>query len=147
MANTNNNANNDPLSSALGINPLPVPLTPMVNQSVQKLLDNAHDDSATTDFESARANISTIIETTQDAIFKLSQLAESSQSPRAFEVLAKLIESGLKANQELLNLQTKIREIKNADSPVSEKAKTVNNNLFVGSTTDLQKMIQDMNKK
>jgi hypothetical protein len=75
---------------------------------------------------------------------KLAQIADSSQHPRAFEVLAKLMDTMLNANEKLLALQTKIREIDAADTPVNEKAKTINNNLFVGSTAELQKVLKDM---
>ena len=74
-------------------------------------------------------------------------IASQSQHPRAFEVLAKLIDTNVAANEKLLQLQSKIREIDAADAPLSEKAQTINNNLFVGSTAELQKMIQHMSKK
>ena len=50
----------------------------------------------------------------------------------------------LNANKELLELQKKIREIDAADAPTNEEAKSVTNNLFVGSTADLQKVIENM---
>jgi hypothetical protein len=75
---------------------------------------------------------------------KLSQIADSSQHPRAFEVLAKLMETMLQANKDLLSLQKDIREIDAKDAPMNEQAKSVTNNLFVGSTTDLQKAIENM---
>jgi hypothetical protein len=50
----------------------------------------------------------------------------------------------LQANKDLMELQNKIREINVIDAPVSEKAQTINNNLFVGSTTELQKVIENM---
>ena len=77
-------------------------------------------------------------------MFKLGEIANSSQHPRAFEVLAKLMETMLQANKDLMELQSKIREINSADAPMSEHAKTINNNLFVGSTSELQKMIENM---
>ena len=52
----------------------------------------------------------------------------------------------LNANEKLLDLQTKIRQINAADSPMNEKAKSITNNLFVGSTAELQKVIKDMKK-
>jgi len=133
------NANNDPLSNALGINPLQ-----KTDGAVKNIVAKAHDDSALGDFETARANIHTMIMNAQDAIDKLAQIADSSQHPRAFEVLAKLIETGVQANKDLLDLQQKIREIKMADNPTNEKAKTINNNLFVGSTAELQKVIANL---
>jgi hypothetical protein len=114
--------------------------------AIDKLLEQGHDDSASNDFEMARANIHEMINDGKDSLVKLAQIAASSQHPRAFEVYAKLMDTMLNANKELLNLQTKIREINHADSPVNEKAKSVTNNLFVGSTAELQKMIQEMKK-
>jgi hypothetical protein len=135
------NANNDPLSDALGINPMMT-----VNNTVKDIISSAHNDSATNDFEMARSNIHEVIQTGQEAIFKLGQIADSSQHPRAFEVLAKLMDTMLQANKDLMELQTKIREIKNIDEPNSAHAKSVTNNLFVGSTAELQKVIAEMKK-
>jgi len=134
--------NEDPIGKALGLDPI----ENKVESMVSSLLVNAHNDSAKTDFEAARANIHNMIENGNDAMHKLALIAESSQHPRAFEVLAKLMDTMLTANEKLLDLQTKIREIDAADSPINEKAKTINNNLFVGSTAELQKVLQDLKK-
>ena len=131
------NANNDPLSKALN-------LTPM-NDSIKSIVAKAHDDSAKNDFEMARSNIHEVISNGTFAIEKLAQIADSSQHPRAFEVLAKLMDTMLQANKDLLDLQKTIREIDAKDTPISSEAKTVNN-LFVGSTADLQKAIESMKK-
>lgn len=129
------NANNDPLGRALN-------LTPM-NDPVKAIVSKAHDDSAKNDFEMARSNIHEVIQNGNFAIEKLAQIADSSQHPRAFEVLAKLMDTMLQANKDLLDLQKTIREIAAKDTPISDEAKTVNN-LFVGSTADLQKAIESM---
>jgi hypothetical protein len=134
------NANNDPIGKALNI-------TPMTESDVvRNMIADAHDDSAKNDFEMARSNIMEVINNGSEAIFKLTEIAEQSQHPRAYEVLAKLMDSVVSANKELLQLQTKIREINASDSPISEKAQSVTNNLFVGSTAELQKVIADMKK-
>ena len=131
-------SNNDPLSSALN-------LTPMTkNDPVKALVAFAHDDSAKNDFELARANIHEIIQNGSYAIEKLAQIADSSQHPRAFEVLGTLMKTMLDANKDLLDIQKRIREISAADTPTNEQAQQVTNNLFVGSTADLQKVIEDM---
>lgn len=98
------------------------------------------------DFSSARHNIHDMINTAKDAISNLSQIANQSQQPRAFEVLAKLIETSVKANKDLLDLQEKIKQIKNIETKtsISDNSKTINNNLFVGSTAELQKMITQL---
>lgn len=128
----------DPIGKALGVNPL-VPTS-----VVQEIIATAHHDSAKQDFETARANILTMLEGGHMAMEKLAQIADSSQHPRAFEVYAKLMDTMINANKELLELQTKIREIDVADSPINDKAKTINNNLFVGTTAELQKMIENL---
>jgi hypothetical protein len=129
-------------------NETPKELQPYIEDSkfIDNLLKKGHDDSASVDFEMARSNIHEMIEDGKQSMQKLAEIAASSQHPRAFEVYAKMMDSVLNANKELLNLQTKIREINHADSPVNEKAKNVTNNLFVGSTAELQKMIQEMKK-
>lgn len=137
----NEENDNDPIGKALGIS------SNNTNTNlIDTLISDAHNDSAVNDFESARANIHMMIDTAQEAINKLAQIADSSQHPRAFEVLGKLIESTVKANESLLNIQTKIREIKQNDEPINKTAKTINNNLFVGSTSELQKMLEEMKK-
>jgi Terminase DNA packaging enzyme len=132
----------DPIGKALGLDPIESKI-----DFIDKLLVESHDDSATKDFELARSNMHEMIQEGKEAMFKLAEIAASSQHPRAFEVYAKLMDTMMNANERLLDLQEKIREIKNADSPVNEKAKSVTNNLFVGSTAELQRMIKDMNKK
>lgn len=134
--------NNDPIGKALGL----TPVENNVDSIVSNLIADAHNDSAKQDFEVARANIHNMLENGQEAMVKLAQIADSSQHPRAFEVLAKLMDTMLVANEKLLDLQTKIREIDASDTPMNEQAKTINNNLFVGSTAELQKVLQDMKK-
>jgi hypothetical protein len=136
-------ANNDPIGNALNLSPID---KSSGDKFVNDLMVTAHDDSAKQDFELARANIHSMIMSGQEAMETLSQIASSSQHPRAFEVLAKLMDTMLNANKDLMTLQEKIREIDAADSPISDKAKTINNNLFVGSTSELQKVLQDMKK-
>lgn len=139
---TDKNYDDDPLGKALGLEPY----EDKTNQ-IEKLIATAHDDSAKKDFEYARANLYGMIEEGREAMFKLAEISSQSQHPRSFEVYSKLMDTMIQANQKLLELQTKIREIDASDAPTNEKAKSVTNNLFVGSTAELQKMIKDMNAK
>ena len=113
------------------------------NNTMNQLMNIAQDDSASADFEIARANIHAMVDTAKDSIATLAEIASQSQHPRAFEVLAKLIDTTVNANKALVDLQAKIREIQAVDMPING-AQTINNNLFVGSTTELQKMIAEM---
>lgn len=128
--------NNNPIYNALNLTPISDP--------IKKIVAKAHDDSAKSDFDIARSNIHEVIQNGSYAIEKLAQIADSSQHPRAFEVLAKLMDTMLQANKDLLELQKTIRTISTSDTPTSEQATQVTNNLFVGSTADLQKVIEEM---
>ena len=128
--------NNNPIFNALNLSPIDDP--------VKSIISKAHDDSAKNDFEMARGNIHEVIQNGTYAMEKLAQIADSSQHPRAFEVLAKLMDTMLQANKDLMELQKRIREISAADAPINDQAQQVTNNLFVGSTADLQKVIEEM---
>ena len=77
----NEQSNNDPVAKALNINPLETS-----SDAIKTLIAEAHNDSASVDFETARSNILTLIENGNEAIFKLSDIANQSQHPRAFEI-------------------------------------------------------------
>jgi hypothetical protein len=74
-------------------------------------------------------------------------LAKNSEHPRAYEVVATLIKTLADTNKDLLDTRKKKLDIDKARgaSPNSD-AKTVNNNLFVGSTAELQKFLKDRAK-
>jgi hypothetical protein len=131
-------ANNDPISDALNMVPL--------ESIIDRIEAEGHDDSAKKDFEYARSNLYEVIQIGQDSLQKLGQIATSSQHPRAFEVLSGLMKTIVDANKDLMTLQKNIKDLKDAEQPHNDKAKTINNNLFVGSTAELQKMIQSLNK-
>ena len=130
-------ANNDPIGNALGISP--------ITSVIKRLEKEANDDTAKDDFTVARSNIHNIIDTGSEALDKLMQIADQSQQARAYEVVAILMKNLLDANKDLLSIQKTIREIHDIEKPSNNT--TVNhNNLFVGSTAELQKVIKDMKK-
>lgn len=130
----------DPIDKSLGIAGIPQHYSDVISN----IVSSARNDSASEDFTYARANIRLVVENGSDAISKLALIAEQSQNPRAFEVLAKLMDTMVAANKELLEIQKKIRELDNADIPRNEGAKSITNNLFVGSTAELQKVLKEI---
>lgn len=129
--------NNDPIGDALNMRPMEI------YDPIKSIKDAAHNDSATEDFSYARANIRDIIDTGTDSLQKLAEIADQSQHPRAFEVLSTLMKTIVDANKDLLELQKKIRDIE-APNKQNDSNNITTNNLFVGSTAALQKMIQGM---
>ena len=131
------NDDGDPLDKSLGIEPY--------KQQIVEIVGLAKNDSADEDFTFSRSNIRKAIDVGSDALERLSQLAEQSQSPRAYEVLSTLMQSIVSASESLLDAQKTIREIDNAGVPRDDESrKTINNNLFVGSTAELQKILREM---
>jgi hypothetical protein len=137
-----NKKDKDPIGKALGLPP--EEKIEVANGFVDKLKNKIYDNSASQDFEMARANVHGVIETGKEALITLTELAGKSQHPRAFEVVAKLMDTLVSANKELLDLQEKIRKIDHSDAPVGENAKNVTQNLFVGSTAELQKIVKEL---
>ena len=89
------------------------------------------------DYTWTRENIMSLIQTGQNSLEELFEIARQSQNPRAFEVISELIKTVANANKSLLDLH---RQRKNHDPNAGPG--TVNNNLFVGSTADLMSLIK-----
>lgn len=135
---------NNPINKALNLNASDISAYEKSADNIAMIVANAKNDSATEDFKFSRANVREVIETGTDAISKLALLADQSQNARAYEVLAKLMDTVVVASGQLLELQEKIKSIDGASVPKDEGARAVTNNLFVGSTAELQKVIANL---
>jgi hypothetical protein len=91
------------------------------------------------DYKYARENLYGVIEKGTDALDSLLDLAKASEHPRAFEVVSQLTKTLVDANKDLLEIQKKVKDLKKEDE--KEQPQQVTNALFVGSTAELQKMI------
>ena len=91
------------------------------------------------DFETGRKNLYNLLDKGNEAIDGILALAKEGEHPRAYEVAGQLIKTVSEVSQNLLDLQEKLKKIK--DVP-NTGPKNVTNALFVGSTTELQKMLK-----
>jgi hypothetical protein len=96
-------------------------------------------DDVDTDFDTGRGELYKLLEKGNEAIDGILALAKEGEHPRAYEVAGQLIKSQSEIAQNLLDLQDKLKKIKDIKGDVP---KNVTNALFVGSTTELQKMIK-----
>ena len=92
------------------------------------------------DFETGRKNLYQLIDKGNEAIDGILGLAKEGEHPRAYEVAGQLIKTVSEVSQNLLDLQDKLKKVK--DIP-ERGPKNVTNALFVGSTTELQKMLKE----
>jgi hypothetical protein len=92
------------------------------------------------DYEYTRANLYSLIEKGQEAINGIMELAGESASPRAYEVAGQLIKSVADTTDKLIDLQKKLKEVE--DDKTKTANNVTNNALFVGSTTELSKLLK-----
>ena len=110
----------------------------IVNKESEK--NESKSDDVKSDYEYTRGNLYSIIEKGQEAINCVLELAQESDSPRAYEVLGQLIKNVSDTTDKLIDLQKKIKDI---DEDKSVKGPTnVTNALFVGSTAELAKLLK-----
>lgn len=93
------------------------------------------------DFQYARGNMVNILEKGNEALSDMLEFAQRSQHPRGYEVVATLIKTLAETNKDLLELSKKKQELEGDKSP-----STVHNNLFVGSSAELLKMLKSNGK-
>ena len=117
------------------------PIKDIVNKKETRLNVISDDQDINTDYTYARENYYNLMEKGHEALDELLEIAKSTEHARHFEVASQLIKNLGDTNEKLMNLQKTKKEVlrdKNAQGPTS-----VNNNLYVGSTADLLKMLKN----
>ncbi len=96
----------------------------------------------TQDYDFSRNQYQNLIDKGNDALEELLSIAKEGEQPRAFEVATQLINSLTATTKELLILQKTKKEVEDKKAPVKNE-----NNLFVGSTKELQELLEMKKKK
>jgi hypothetical protein len=129
----------DEIGKTLGLEPLPQEiLQAEIVVPKPKLAEESEEER---DYKYARENFYNVIEKGTDALEQMLDVARASEHPRAYEVVSTLMKTLVDANKDLVKMGEDKRK---AEAVPEQDSKTVNNNLFVGSTADLQKMLRDM---
>lgn len=97
------------------------------------------------DFDNVRDNLYSLLDVGKEALDDMLEVSRQSENPRAYEVLGTMMKNLADMNQQLLDIHQQKQKIV---APVKQESAQVTNNnaIFVGSTTELAKMISDMNK-
>lgn len=115
--------------------------TPTVEYTTVKEKTNVvKTDNEGNDFEYQRQNFYSLVEKGQDAIEGILDLARESEHPRTYEVAGQLIKNVAEVTEKLGDLHLKMQKLKELPD---KGPKNVTNALFVGSTTELQKMLKN----
>lgn len=113
-----------------------VPTSSKISKTPQK-----GDDESDYDYDYTRGQLYNLIEKGQEAIDGILDIAQQSDSPRAYEVAGQLIKSVGDVTDKLLDLQQKMKKLKE-EEPKGPKSITNNNTMFIGSTAELQKLLK-----
>ena len=115
----------------------------IVPTTMPKIIPNTaevSEDDIEDDYKYQRDNFYNLVEKGSAAIDGILELAKESEHPRTYEVAGQLIKNVAEVTEKLGDLQEKMRRLKEVPS---NAPKNVTNALFVGSTTELQKMLKD----
>ena len=117
-------------------------------EKVKPSLKKSETEDVRNDYEVSRAQLHNLVMKGQEAVDGILDVARASDHPRAYEVAGQLIKNVGDVADKLIDLQKKMKEL---DDDGSSKGPTnVTNAMFVGSTSDLQKMLKqqkEINKK
>ena len=129
----------DKLSDFLDIKPIEESVSTEIAVPEVKSIKRQKKDLVSQDFNEARLNMKDLIQTGFNAIDGMMKVAEASDSPRAYEVVSILLKTMTEMNSGLVELHEKA----NKAEPQSSKniKNTTNNSIFVGSTKDVQNII------
>ena len=92
------------------------------------------------DYEYTRANLYSLVEKGQEAVNGILELAQESDSARAYEVAATTIKAVADTTDKLIDLQQKMKDL---EQDPNKGPTNVTNALFVGSTAELSKLIKN----
>ena len=93
------------------------------------------------DYEYTRAELYRLIDQGQEAVQGALEVAQESGHPRAFEVATNAMKQVADMTDKLMDLQKKVKDL---DEEKKGPSKVTNNAMFVGSTSELQKMLKQM---
>lgn len=107
---------------------------------------NEQNEKINRDYNTSRENLLELLQTGKDALDTALLVAKDSEHPRAFEVVGNLMKQIADINEQLIILSERKQKLdgKSNDNNTQQSGNVTNNSIFVGSTSELQKLITDM---
>ena len=134
----------DRLSEIFDTEPMSSTKTEIITQDGEIISQS--EDKIESDYDKSRGNLHDLLLKGQDALNYAIEVAKQSEHPRAFEVVGNLIKQLADVNQQLMDIHQQKQKLDTPGKAEASKQVTNNNAIFVGSTSELAKMIKNMNK-
>ena len=109
------------------------------NEPRKNQLEKTDKNDSDKDYEYSRAQLYSLVEKGQEAVNGILELAQESDSARAYEVAATTIKAVADTTDKLIDLQQKMKDL---EQDPNKGPTNVTNELFVGSTAELSKLIK-----
>lgn len=97
-----------------------------------------HNTDIRKDYEYSRATLTSLVNKGQEAIDNILELAQETDSPRAYEVVGQLIKTVTDSAEKLMDVQKKLKDLEQE----KQTTNVTNNALFVGTTTEVLNMLK-----
>lgn len=98
-------------------------------------------EKVSTDSDLARGNLKQLIETAKTALEHALEVCVESDSPRAYEVLANLINTAADLNTKLIDIHQREQKLNGTPEKPEGTTTITNNAVFVGTSADLNAAI------
>jgi hypothetical protein len=134
----------DSLSNVFGVAPMPSQSTEVITKDGEII--TPPNEKVENDYDTARNNLRELLTTGQTALMHALDVAKQSEHPRAFEVVGNLMKQLADVNQQLMDIHQQKQKLDGPKETKKSGDKVTNNAIFVGSTADLNKMLNKMTK-
>lgn len=136
------------LSEVFDVEPISESKMEIVTKEGEVILSK--NDELDYDYEQTRENLYALLKDGKAALDAALSVARQSEHPRAFEVVSGLMKDLADINGKLLDLHKKKQAIETPKNQLvqspQQSSNVTNNAIFVGSTADLSKMLDDLRK-
>ena len=117
-----------------------------VKTSKEITVSQKGEDKVDPDYIQVRKNLYELIDTGKDAVANILDVAKAGDSPRAYEVVSQMLKTVADMNKDVLEVHDKVKKIKEDKYNLTQK-NTTNNTIYVGSTSELQDLINPERSK
>ena len=113
----------------------------MSNKDDMKQFFPPEEKNVDNDYKYSRDTYYELVEKGKQSLELMIEVARESEHPRAFEVLSGMIKNISDVNDRLMDLNKKKKDLDRKEE--IKKIANTTNNLFVGSTSELQKLLKN----